>query len=620
MGGCLSTSSQSSCSSRSSGEPISPTCLGVGLCRRKRNRKTFSDHVTTTQHLSSNPNRIFTNGKSRTSCIFTQQGRKGINQDAMIVWEDFMAEDVTLCGVFDGHGPYGHLVARKVRDALPLKLLSFMYSGESKQNGSTTTCCTGNLKSDGGDPEKDGATEDNMDSLWRDTFLKSFKAMDKELRSHPNLDCFCSGSTAVTIVKQGSNLYMGNIGDSRAILGSKDSNDSMVAIQLTIDLKPDLPREAERIKRCKGRVFALQDEPEVPRVWLPFDDAPGLAMARAFGDFCLKEYGVISIPEFSHWTLTERDKFIVLASDGVGTGMSLIGYACTISFGVPRFCNGLRIESWRSVISIIGIFGYDKLGSVKTSTLRANVLNGHMKHEVWDVLSNEEVVEIVSSVPTRSSAARILVDSAAREWKSKYPTSKMDDCAVVCLFLDGKMDSESDYDEQGFSSATLQSNHSGNVLESDDGGQHSEPSLQRNFTVRSSEENDPNKRLPVEAEVNEETVVYEDQNWSGLEEDFVMKKTMQNTRSVERLICIDGDQIYIDEDKKTSDTVELCRVTTGEPLHHLLLGREHETYIIDSMRMKILEQKKSGGTEEIGRRTISTLVEGPIFKSIDGHK
>ncbi|CAL5394482.1 unnamed protein product [Camellia sinensis] len=452
MGGCLSTSSQSSCSSRSSGEPISPTCLGVGLCRRKRNRKTFSDHVTTTQHLSSNPNRIFTNGKSRTSCIFTQQGRKGINQDAMIVWEDFMAEDVTFCGVFDGHGPYGHLVARKVRDALPLKLLSFMYSGESKQNGSTTTCCTGNLKSDGGDPEKDGATEDNMDSLWRDTFLKSFKAMDKELRSHPNLDCFCSGSTAVTIVKQGSNLYMGNIGDSRAILGSKDSNDSMVAIQLTIDLKPDLPREAERIKRCKGRVFALQDEPEVPRVWLPFDDAPGLAMARAFGDFCLKEYGVISIPEFSHWTLTERDKFIVLASDGV-----------------------------------------------------------------WDVLSNEEVVEIVSSVPTRSSAARILVDSAAREWKSKYPTSKMDDCAVVCLFLDGKMDSESDYDEQGFSSATLQSNHSGNVLESDDGGQNSEPSLQRNFTVRSSEENDPNKRLPVEAEVNEETVVYEDQNWSGLE-------------------------------------------------------------------------------------------------------
>lgn len=452
MGCCFSTSRRSTYSTRSHGEAVSPTCFEIGFCGQKRTNRTFSDHVIALQHLPSVPNRIFANGKSRSSCIFTQQGRKGINQDAMIVWEDFMSEDATFCGVFDGHGPHGHLVARKVRDALPLKLLSSMHSCQSRQNGSGQACFKGNSKkSDGEDSEKDGSAEDRLNALWSEAFMNSYKAMDKELRSHPNLDCFCSGSTAVTIVKQGSNLFMGYIGDSRAIMGSKDSNDSMVAIQLTVDLKPDLPREAERIKRCKGRVFALQDEPEVPRVWLPFDDAPGLAMARAFGDFCLKEYGVISIPEFSHRFLTERDQFIVLASDGV-----------------------------------------------------------------WDVLSNEEVVEIVSSAPTRSSAARILVDSAAREWKLKYPTSKMDDCAVVCLFLDGKMDSESDYEEQGFSSATLQSNHSGNAIESDD-GQKSEPSLQRNFTVRPSEECDSYRRLPSEIEGNADTAAAEDQNWSGLE-------------------------------------------------------------------------------------------------------
>lgn len=451
MGGCVSISSQSTCSNRSNGERISPSCLWIDMFRRKRSRRTFSDHVTSLQHLSSVPNRIIANGRSSSSCIFTQQGRKGINQDAMIVWEDFMTEDVTFCGVFDGHGPHGHMVARKVRDRLPLKLSSFMNSSESKKNGSSANCCNGNVKSDVVDPVKEMPVEEEVESSWREAFLKAYKAMDKELRSHPNLDCFCSGSTAVTVLKQGQNLFIGNIGDSRAILGSKDFNDSMVAIQLTVDLKPDLPREAERIKRCKGRVFALQDEPEVQRVWLPFDDAPGLAMARAFGDFCLKEYGVISIPDFSHRTLTDRDKFVVLASDGV-----------------------------------------------------------------WDVLSNEEVVEIVSSAPTRSSAARILVDSAAREWKAKYPTSKMDDCAVVCLFLDRKMDSESDYDEQGFSSATLQSNHSGNVVESDD-GQHSEPCLQRNFTVRSSEENEHYSRLPVEANEGYNAGGGEDQNWSGLE-------------------------------------------------------------------------------------------------------
>lgn len=78
-----------------------------------------------------------------------------------------------------------------------------------------------------------------------------------------------------------------------------------------------LTEEAERIRRCKGRVFALQDEPEVARVWLPNNDSPGLAMARAFGDFCLKDFGLISVPDVSFRHLTDKDEFIVLATDGV---------------------------------------------------------------------------------------------------------------------------------------------------------------------------------------------------------------------------------------------------------------------------------------------------------------
>lgn len=86
MGGCVSTSNKRTCSSRNNGETLSPSCLGIGFCAKKR-PKTFSDRVYTLQSLPSIPNRIFTNGKSRASCIFTQQGRKGINQDAMVVWE-----------------------------------------------------------------------------------------------------------------------------------------------------------------------------------------------------------------------------------------------------------------------------------------------------------------------------------------------------------------------------------------------------------------------------------------------------------------------------------------------------------------------------------------------------
>lgn len=56
--------------------------------------------------------------------------------------------------------------------------------------------------------------------------------------------------------------------------------------------------------------------------------------------------------------------------------------------------------------------------------------------QVWDVLSNKEAIEIVASAPGHTTAARALVDCAVRAWRLKYPTSKNDDCAVVCLFLE----------------------------------------------------------------------------------------------------------------------------------------------------------------------------------------
>ena len=89
--------------------------------------------------------------------------------------------------------------------------------------------------------------------------------------------------------------------------------------------------EAERILKCKGRVFALEDEPEVARVWLPYDDAPGLAMARAFGDFCLKDFGLIAVPEVTHRKLDPKDEFIVLATDGVSSSNKCLRYSINIS-------------------------------------------------------------------------------------------------------------------------------------------------------------------------------------------------------------------------------------------------------------------------------------------------
>jgi serine/threonine protein phosphatase PrpC len=163
-------------------------------------------------------------------------------------------EDVVLCGVFDGHGPLGHLVARRVRDALPLSLMSAVRASKARL--------------------------DMTAAAWRIAFARAYMAMDKDLRSHPTLDCFCSGGTAVTVLKlvratrhditycyvcclslrfsplqaqmsnesthdicvQGSDLYMANTGDLRAVLGLRDyAGGGMVAVQLTVDLKSDVP-------------------------------------------------------------------------------------------------------------------------------------------------------------------------------------------------------------------------------------------------------------------------------------------------------------------------------------------------------------------------------------------
>ncbi|KAK7343218.1 hypothetical protein VNO77_11791 [Canavalia gladiata] len=315
------------------------------------------------------PRRLFLNGSSHVGSLFCKQGKKGINQDAILLWENFCSkEDTVFCGVFDGHGPNGHTIAKKVRDCFPLKLMA-------QWN------------------DQNIAVDANFATL-RESFLKASKVMDKELKLHHHLDCYWSGTTAVTLLKQGHSLVVANVGDSRAVLGTRDIHGSLVAVQLTTDFKPNLPREAERIRMCKGRVFALRNEPGVSRVWLPKVNAPGLAMARAFGDFSLKEFGVISVPDVSYHRLTDKDQFVVLATDGV-----------------------------------------------------------------WDVLSNKEVVGIVASAP-RSSAARILVDSAVQAWRTKLPTSKTDDCSVVCLFFDFDADCKSPH----YKIHSSNDNHSHNLM------------------------------------------------------------------------------------------------------------------------------------------------------------
>ena len=210
-------------------------------------------------------------------------------------------DDTIFCGVFDGHGQWGHYVAKAVRESLPQQLLC-----RWQEAVALTSLIDGEKRL--GDCQFD---------LLRQSYLAAAAAVDDELRRSRRLDAVNSGCTALSIVKQGDLMVVANVGDSRAVLATTSDDGDVTAVQLTVDFKPDLPQEKARIMQCEGRVHCLDDEPGVHRVWVPHREAPGLAMSRAFGDYCVKDYGVISAPEVTQRRITAQDQFVILATDGV---------------------------------------------------------------------------------------------------------------------------------------------------------------------------------------------------------------------------------------------------------------------------------------------------------------
>lgn len=48
-----------------------------------------------------------------------------------------------------------------------------------------------------------------------------------------------------------------------------------------------------------------------------YENIPGLAMSRSFGDYVASQVGVIPEPEVLHFDVTTKDRFLAIASDGV---------------------------------------------------------------------------------------------------------------------------------------------------------------------------------------------------------------------------------------------------------------------------------------------------------------
>lgn len=205
------------------------------------------------------------------------QNSRDSMEDFHLIEEKFNnKDDQSIFALFDGHG--GIDIAQKLKNEMANKFIKLL----SKQN----------------------------DFLSIDVIIKNlFLSLDEEIIEQfkenlefesSNFKSLGSTCTFLYLLKEGKDrvFYCSNIGDTKGLLITKSNS-----IKITYDHKPSDESENKRVKNNGGVIFG-------GRIFGQF------SLTRAFGNIPLKKW-VIAEPYIKKHVLTENDRFIVLASDGI---------------------------------------------------------------------------------------------------------------------------------------------------------------------------------------------------------------------------------------------------------------------------------------------------------------
>ena len=350
-----------------------------------------------------------TNNYVKSHATLSQKGKhkiigietEDVNQDVVFLNPNFLlVKNLYLFGICDGHGIQGHYVSNFIKNILPSYLNYIEIDNYiSKKNKSLDSMLSSLYNKSENSSVKDihiikyfydkfqinpaefSFIKDRFSEISKN-LKESFYKIDNDLiKSKQSFDIEKSGSTVCIGILNSKNLFLANIGDSRAILCSY--NNTWKSSQLTKDHKPKDKSEYKRIIASGGTVSRMinvekNDEEIGPyRVWDKTQDkGPGLAMSRSIGDGQAKNLGVLAEPDIFEYTLNEGDKFIVCASDGI-----------------------------------------------------------------WEYLSNDDVMNIIKDIYENEGkaedACNLLVKKASEEWK-KENNKTMDDISCAILFLNVK--------------------------------------------------------------------------------------------------------------------------------------------------------------------------------------
>ncbi|CAF1005926.1 unnamed protein product [Adineta ricciae] len=191
--------------------------------------------------------------------------------------------------IFDGHN--GVDTAKKAADHLDIHLLEAMNEMLSHQDDSTVT---------NGEPVR--SSQLDLSKL-RAAIKQTYFELDKNLKNMIKDD---SGCVCITCLIGPEQIYLINIGDSRAIIFSNEGH----ILAHTEDHKPDDPAEQERIheaggkisKPCPGDVLRVENQ---------------LAMTRVLGDFTMDKHIVPPMADIVEYPRNSSAAFVVLACDGI---------------------------------------------------------------------------------------------------------------------------------------------------------------------------------------------------------------------------------------------------------------------------------------------------------------
>ena len=169
--------------------------------------------------------------------------------------------------------------------------------------------------------------------------LKAHKLTNDALHADASIDTSFSGTTSITVVIRDKTMFVNNVGDSRAIVISKDG-DKVLVSPMSSDHTPYRKDERFRVMKYGARILSvdqvLQNEVQIndnwgditlgddldeagdpPRVWAQDGAFPGTAFTRSLGDQVAEGLGVTAEPEILIRQILSGDKYVVIASDGV---------------------------------------------------------------------------------------------------------------------------------------------------------------------------------------------------------------------------------------------------------------------------------------------------------------